>query len=219
MIYINIYISSLCFSFWNDILNHRNIFCISFFNQDLIYFLINIYSDSFQLALKYLKDTEVNINNILIITRDFNIRDNFWNPNFPHHSSYRNTFFDIIDSFQLEISKSTEFFPIRNSDNMQDLNPVLDLVFLCSLSPEFDNHHIYLDERLISDHTSIIINISIFDKYIQSKKWSLIKNSDEENYSIKELVNSIKSLDIFSIQSIKALENTVQLLATNINNT
>ena len=29
-----------------------------------------MYSDSFQSALKYLKDTEVNISNILIMTRD-----------------------------------------------------------------------------------------------------------------------------------------------------
>ena len=39
-------------------------------------FLINIYSDDQQSALKYLKDTEGNLNNISIITEDFNIRDN-----------------------------------------------------------------------------------------------------------------------------------------------
>ena len=36
---------------------------------------MNVYSDSFYLALKYLKDTEVNINNLLIMTGNFNIRD------------------------------------------------------------------------------------------------------------------------------------------------
>ena len=36
--------------------------------------MINIYSDSSQSALKYLKDIESNIHNI-IITGDFNIRD------------------------------------------------------------------------------------------------------------------------------------------------
>jgi len=36
---------------------------------------MNIYSDSSHLALKYLKDTEININNLLIMTGDFNIRD------------------------------------------------------------------------------------------------------------------------------------------------
>ena len=37
--------------------------------------MLNIYSDSSQLALKYLKDTESNIHNIIIITGDLNIRD------------------------------------------------------------------------------------------------------------------------------------------------
>jgi len=45
-----------------------------------MYFLINIYSDNYQFAIKYLKDTKVNLNNILIIMGDFNIRDNNWNP-------------------------------------------------------------------------------------------------------------------------------------------
>jgi len=35
--------------------------------------IINIYSDNHQPTLKYLKDTEVNLNNILIITEDFSI--------------------------------------------------------------------------------------------------------------------------------------------------
>ena len=89
----------LCFSLCNDLFNHRNIFCISFFNYSLIYYLINIYSDLSQLALKYLKDTEVDPNNVLIITDDFNIRNNFWDSSFPYYSSHRNTLFDIADSF------------------------------------------------------------------------------------------------------------------------
>ena len=37
--------------------------------------MINVYSDNNQFALKYLKDTEANIWNILIIAGDFNIKD------------------------------------------------------------------------------------------------------------------------------------------------
>ena len=59
--YINICALYLCFSLQNNVLNHRDIFCISFSNQDSIYFMLNIYSDSSQLALKYLKDTESSI--------------------------------------------------------------------------------------------------------------------------------------------------------------
>jgi len=82
IIYINIRLSHLCFLLQKDILNHRNVFCVSFFNHISVYSLINVYSDSLQLALKYLKDTEVNINNVLIMTGNFNIRDCSWDPNF-----------------------------------------------------------------------------------------------------------------------------------------
>ena len=58
MLYINIRLTQFCFSLQKDIFNHRDISCISFFNNGSIYFLINIYSSSSQIALKYLKDTE-----------------------------------------------------------------------------------------------------------------------------------------------------------------
>ena len=58
-----------------DIFNHQDINLISFFNHGTMHFLLNVYSDSQQSALKYLKDTEVNLNNIIIITGDFNICD------------------------------------------------------------------------------------------------------------------------------------------------
>ena len=76
VIYINLRLSSLCFSLWKDILNHRDILLVLFSNNSNILFLMNIYSDSFHLALKYFKDTKVNIWNFLIMTGDFNICDN-----------------------------------------------------------------------------------------------------------------------------------------------
>jgi len=51
--YINIRLSSLCFSLQKDIYNHRDIFLISFFNNSIIFFLINVYSDMSQSTLKY----------------------------------------------------------------------------------------------------------------------------------------------------------------------
>ena len=35
--YINIRLTSLCFSLWKDAFNHRDISCISFFNCGLVY--------------------------------------------------------------------------------------------------------------------------------------------------------------------------------------
>ena len=57
------------------------------------------------MALKYLKDSEVNILNILVMTGDFNIRDSLWDPNYLFYSSHSNLLFDIADSFNLGLSE------------------------------------------------------------------------------------------------------------------
>ena len=61
ILYINICLSHLCFSLQKNIFNYKNICCFSFFNNSDIYYMINIYSDAAQTALKYLKNTEANI--------------------------------------------------------------------------------------------------------------------------------------------------------------
>jgi len=65
--------------------------------------MVNVYSDSSQSALKYLKNTETNIHNVIIMMGDFNIRDSIWDFNFPFHSSHSNILLDIADSFSLAI--------------------------------------------------------------------------------------------------------------------
>jgi len=49
-------------------------------------FIINMYLDKQQNALKYLKNTEVNLNNVLAMTGDFNIRSNDWDPSYSYYS-------------------------------------------------------------------------------------------------------------------------------------
>ena len=75
--YINTKLSPLCFSLRKDILSHRDISIISLHINNNIFFLINIYSGSSQSALKYLKDTRVDIPNVLVMAGNFNIRDSF----------------------------------------------------------------------------------------------------------------------------------------------
>jgi len=66
-----------------------------------------MYSDSSQSALKYLKNTEANICNILVITSNFNIKDNLWDFYYLHYSIYSDILFDIADFFFLELSVPT----------------------------------------------------------------------------------------------------------------
>jgi len=96
MTFINIHISHLHFSLQNDILNHRDISCILFLNQSSTFFMINIYSDISQSALKYLKNIEANIPNFIIMTGNFNIRDSIWDSKFLFHLYHSDSLFDLV---------------------------------------------------------------------------------------------------------------------------
>ena len=60
------------------------------------------------------------------------------------------------------------------------------------------------------DYASLTVKILIFEKYIQSRKQTIIKNSDEESKFISDITNLVKSLNTIHIDSIEDLESTVQ---------
>ena len=74
-IFVNIRLLSLCFSLRKDVINHRDILLLSFLNNGDSFWIMNVYSDSSHSTIKYLKDTKLNIRNLLIMTGDFNIRN------------------------------------------------------------------------------------------------------------------------------------------------
>ena len=143
--YVNIHLNSLCFLLRRDLFDHRDINIISFTDNNICHYILNIYSDSSHSALKYLKDTEVNINHVLLMTGDFNIRDSFWDPSFPFHSSISDDLIMIADSFDLALSTPTNPGPTRFSDTARESNSVIDLMFLQSGSIELDRHTILSD--------------------------------------------------------------------------
>ena len=75
---------------------------------------------------------------------------------------------------------------------------------------------IHLEWRLSLDHTPLTINIIIFKKYIQTKKYTIVKNSKEENNFLAELIKSIKVLNTEYISSKENLEKIVQEFADNM---
>jgi len=130
LVYINIRLASLCFSLRKDIFNHRDILLVSFFNNNSVFWILNIYSNSLHSTLKYFKNTEVNISNLLIMTGDFNIRDNIWDLSFPHHSVISDNLMTIADSFNLELFFPTNYVSTRYLDSNSRSNSVIDLIFL-----------------------------------------------------------------------------------------
>ena len=181
--------------------------------------MINIYLDSSQSALKYLNDTEVNTSSVPIITGDFNIGDSIWNPDFPHHLLHSNILFKVADSLYLELSKPTEYFLTRYSDNQQDSNLVINFMFLRPELIEHNNHSIHPNWKLTSNHASLTINISIFKEYIQTRRQMLAINNKEEEYFLNKLINTIKKINAENIQSKEVLKSVIQLFTYYMNKT
>ena len=215
--YINICLSSFRFLLCKDIINHRDIGLIFFFNNNVCFYILNVYSDSSHLALKYLKDTKVNIDNVILMTSDFNIRDRLWDPSFPFHSSISDDLFIIADSFDLTLSNPTKPCPTKYSDTTGESNSVIDLMFLHYGSPELDHHSILLESHLSSDHAPLVIDITISKKIIQTSKFTLAPKSEQETAFIQDIISNLKSLDTSNIDNINKLEQAVHQVGTIIN--
>ena len=131
--------------------------------------MINVYSNATQTALKYIKDTEANIHNVLVIAGNFNIRNSSWNLSFNFHSIHSDLITDIADFLDLILSNPTNYVPTRDSGNANDANSVINLMFLWPNSLEIDNHTIYLEFQYSSDHTPLTVNISIIEEFVPDK--------------------------------------------------
>jgi len=136
--------------------------------------------------LKYFKDTEADLNNVIVITGNFNIRDSYWDPLFPHHLIHADHLLKIADLFNLERLLPINLVLTRYADNLNDSNSIIDLMFLRGYSEKFDTHSILLDMRDPFNHTFLTINIAIQEELIQEKRLSFYKRSEKEEDSIKK---------------------------------
>jgi len=155
-----------------------------------------------QLALKYLKDTEANIWNILIMAGNFNIRNNDWDSSYPFHSTHSDTLLKIANSFDLSLFSPVQQVSTQYSNNNNNTNSVIDLFFLWLNSIEIDNHIILPELWYPSNHASL----TIAEELIQNKGQTIIRNSEEEENFIK----AIRNINTTTILDKDALENTVQ---------
>jgi len=79
--------------------------------------MISVYFDATQTALKYFKNMEANIHNILVMAGNFNIKNSSWDSLFSFHSIHSDLLNDIVNSLALILSNPTNQVPTRYSDN------------------------------------------------------------------------------------------------------
>ena len=111
--------------------------------------------------MKYLKNTEANIHDILIMAGNFNIRDNNYDLSFLYHSSHSDLLIDIADLIDLCLSKPTNQVSTRYSDNTNQFNSVINLMFLRSNLLELDSNTIHSEWRYLSDYALLMVNKNI----------------------------------------------------------
>ena len=214
--YINIRLSSFHFSFCKDIIDHRDILLTSFFNNGELFWLMNVYSDSSYSTLKYLKDTEVNLHNLLIMMGNFNIKDSLWDSFFPHHLSISDDLTILADSLDLFLSIPTNQVPTRYTDNANESNLTIDLMFIQCDSPALNNHFILSEWHLFSNYTSLTITIPISEEIVNTYKSNIKKGSDEETQFLEDTANIIKNLNVSNLIDIHMLENIVNELTIKV---
>ena len=206
LVYINIRLSALRFLLQKDIFNYRDVSLILFFNNNICFYILNIYSDSSHSVLKYLKDTKVNINNVVLITGDFNIRDILWDSTFPFHSFISDDLITLADSFNLAFSSPTNPCLTRYSDTPEESNSVIDLMFLSYDSSKLDQHSILPESCLFSDHAPLIVTIPLSEEFIQNSRLILASKSDQESKFISDVISNFKDLDMTSIEDTDKLD-------------
>ena len=90
---------------------------------------------------------------------------------------------------------------------------VINLIFLRLDSLEYNNHSIHPEWCLTSNHIPLSVDIAIFKENIQTKKHTIIKDSEEEDNFVSNLIEAIKGLNMDDIQIKEDLKHIIQTFA------
>jgi len=66
------------------------------------------------------------------------------------------------------------------------------------------------------DHAPLTVTIPIVEKNINSTRFSIVKNSEEETSFIKDVSSLIRNIDVSNLSNIDRLKNVINLLVLNI---
>jgi len=179
MYFIHSRLSRLRFALRRDIVDHRDIQLLFFFNRGWCQFLINIYSDDLHTAVDFLSNETPNIPHLLYMEGDFNVRDAEWDPSISSYYAAGQVLIDLDESYSLVCSIPALSVPTHYLDISGHANSVIDLIFL-GMSCAQVTHCIEPDLRKPSDYAPLIVDLPIAPENICVCRMVLKHDSDEE---------------------------------------
>ena len=70
----------------------------------------------------------------------------------------------------------------------------------------------------MSDHAPLTIVILLVEEHINTRKWTIVKNSDKEQKFIKDLSESLRKIDISNIVDFLYLDKIVNNFTSAVEN-
>ena len=83
---------------------------------------------------------------------------------------------------------------------------------------ELNNHTIYPEWCLSSNHALLFVTIPISEEFINTYKKSIRINSKEEEIFVKDIISVIKKLDASNLSEIPTLEKAVNDFTKDVDN-
>ena len=212
MAFIHSHLSKLRFALRRDVVDHRDILLLSFFNRGECHFLMNVYLDDCHSAVKFMLDQVIDIPNLLYMGRDFNVRDAEWDPSVSSHPAVGQALMDLADSLGLVRSLPALPVPTHYSDTDGHANSVIDLIFL-DMSRAQISYRIKPDLRLSSDHVLLLVDLSISPENIYMHRKALKHDSEEENTFLLATNMGLHALNFSGLDSIVSPDLLAQAIS------
>ena len=91
-------------------------------------------------------------------------------------------------------------------------------MFLHCRSSEMNNHSIYSEWRLMSYHTPLTIVIPIIEEHINTKKHTIVKDSNKEWIFIKDFSEALRNINTSNIIDPLYLDRIVNKFVSTVKN-
>ena len=124
--------------------------------------------------------------------------------------SHSNTLLKIVDSFDLSLFLPTRQVSTWYSNNNNNSNLVIDLLFLRLSSIELNNYIILSELQFSSDYVLLTMDIIINEEFIHDKRYTIMKNSQEEIEFITDFIKGFRNINMLNIYNKNFLKHIVQ---------